>query len=173
MTQVDVTHIPEEGLLITLAEDVEELDLTAPGTHFRGRISGELHLAKAGEAIRATGRLTVPVTFECGRCLRPFPATLDIPVDAQFLPVVPPVAPGEHQMPEDEAENYYYEDDVVVLDDLIREEVLLAIPFSPQCRAECRGLCAQCGQDLNVGSCRCTPPPDPRLAVLREYLKKP
>lgn len=172
MTQVDVTHIPEEGLRVSIAEDADELDLSAPGTRFRERVSGELHLAKAGEAIRTTGRLAVPVTFECTRCLRPFHATLDIPVSAQFLPVAPPAAPGEHQMPAEEAEDYYYGDHVVVLDDLVRQEVLLAIPFSPQCRTDCRGLCGQCGQDLNVETCECTPPPDPRLAVLREFLRK-
>jgi uncharacterized protein len=172
MTQVDVTHIPEEGLRVSISEDAEDLDLSAPGTRFRERVSGELHLAKAGEAICATGRLTVPVTFECMRCLRPFHATLDIPVAAQFLPGPPPAAPGEHQMPEDEAEDYYYADNVVVLDDLVRQEVFLAIPFSPQCRPECRGLCGQCGQDLNVETCACAPPPDPRLAGLREYLRK-
>src|SRR2546422_132133 len=72
---------------------------------------------------------------------------------------------------EDPAEDYYYQDDVVVLDDLVRQEVILAVPFSPQCRADCRGLCPQCGQDLNVGACACAPPPDPRWAALREYLK--
>jgi uncharacterized protein len=75
-------------------------------------------------------------------------------------------------MPTEEAENYYYRDEVLILDDLVRQEVILAVPFSPQCRAECRGLCPQCGQDLNAETCSCAPPPDPRWAVLREYLKK-
>src|SRR5437879_13900238 len=74
-------------------------------------------------------------------------------------------------MPSEAAEDYYYQDDVVVLDDLVRQEVILAVPFRPQCRADCRGLCRQCGQDLNVGTCACAPPPDPRWAVLREYVK--
>jgi len=74
-------------------------------------------------------------------------------------------------MPPEAAEDYYYQDDVVVLDDLVRQEAILAVPFSPQCRADCRGLCPQCGQDLNVGTCACAPPPDPRWAALREYLK--
>jgi len=79
--------------------------------------------------------------------------------------------PGEYRMPPEEAEDYHYQDDVVVLDDLVRQEVILAVPFSPQCRVDCRGLCPQCGQDLNVGTCACAPPPDTRWAVLREYLK--
>jgi DUF177 domain-containing protein len=60
----------------------------------------------------------------------------------------------------------------LVLDNLIREEALLALPARPKCQPTCRGLCPQCGQDLNIGQCQCAPPPDPRLAVLKEYLKK-
>ena len=81
---------------------------------------------------------------------------------AEIGPVLPP----------DEAEDYYYRGEVVVLDDLIRQEVILAVPFSPQCKADCRGLCPQCGTDLNLGACGCAPPPDPRWKALREHLKK-
>ncbi len=173
MKQVCVSDIPAEGLQLAFTEDPAELDVTVRGTRFLQPISVEVLLAKAESAITATGRIAVPVAHECVRCLREFPAPLDIPVDAQFLPTPPTFAAGEHRMPREEAEHYYYRNDVVVLDDLVRQEVLLAVPFSPQCRAECRGLCGQCGQDLNAGACTCAPPPDPRLAVLREYLKKP
>src|SRR3989442_5983521 len=99
------------------------------------------------------------------------PAPLSILVGSAFRPALRRLRPGEYRMPSEEAEDYYYLDDVVVLDDLVRQEVILAVPFSPQCRVDCRGLCPQCGQDLNVGTCACAPPPDTRWAVLREYLK--
>ena len=173
MTQACISAIPAEGLHLAFTEDPAELGVTVPGVRFLQPISVDVRLAKAGSAIMATGQIAVPVAYECMRCLREAFSSLDIPVDAQFLPTPPALAAGEHRMPKEEAEYYYYRDDVVVLDDLVRQEVFLAVPFSPQCRADCRGLCAQCGQDLNVGTCACAPPPDPRLAVLREYLKKP
>jgi len=134
-------------------------------------IAVDLILVKAAQAISATGRIKTSVTCECVRCLSRQLVPLDIPVATQFLPALPPLPSGEYQMPSEAAEDYYYQDDVVVLDDLVRQEVILAVPFRPQCRADCRGLCPQCGQDLNVGTCACAPPPDPRWAVLREYLK--
>jgi len=45
----------------------------------------------------------------------------------------------------------------LVVDDLVRQEALLAMPLTPQCREDCRGLCPQCGQDLNAESCACGP----------------
>lgn len=172
MTQVVASKIPAEGLSLTFTEDPAALEVAVRGVRFLQPLSVEVLLVMAGSAVTVTGRIAVPVAFECVRCLREFPAALDIPVAAKFMPALPSLAPGQHPMPEDEAEDYYYRDDVVVLDDLVRQEVLLALSLSPQCRPECRGLCGQCGQDLNVGTCTCGPPPDPRLAVLREYLKK-
>jgi uncharacterized protein len=171
MAEVKVSEIPEEGLSLSVEEDPAALDLTATGVRFSEPIAVDVVLTKAEKAVMATGRIMAPVAFECVRCLREFPAALDIPISTQFVPP-PPVPSGEHPMPSEQAEDYHYRDDVIVLDDLVREEVLLAVPFSPQCRADCRGLCAQCGQDLNRGECACAPPPDPRWAVLRQHLKR-
>ena len=66
-----------------------------------------------------------------------------------------------------------YRDEVLDLDDLVREEVLLAMPYKPLCKSDCRGLCPHCGVDLNTETCQCAPPPDPRLAALRQFFKKP
>jgi uncharacterized protein len=52
----------------------------------------------------------------------------------------------------------------------VREELILAVPDYVLCRDDCRGLCVQCGKDLNEGACECRPEPDPRWAAL-EVLK--
>src|SRR5439155_1673670 len=171
MTQIPISEIPEEGLPLSYSEDPVELDLAVPGVRFPQAIAVDLVLVKAAPVISVTGRIKASVTCECVRCLSQFQVPLDIPVATQFRPAPPPLPPGEYRMPSQEAEDYYYQDGVVVLEDLVRQEVILAVPFSPQCRADCQGLCPQCGQDLNVGTCACAPPPDPRWAVLREYLK--
>ncbi len=170
MDRVQVSEIPEEGLRLSVKEDPAALDLAVGGGRFLEPIAVDLFLVKAEKAVLVTGRITAPVAFECVRCLREFPASLDIPISTQFVPPTP-LPSGEHPMPPQQAEDYYCRDDAIVLDDLVRQEVLLAVPFSPQCRDDCRGLCVQCGQDLNQGACSCAPPPDPRWAVLRQHLK--
>ena len=57
------------------------------------------------------------------------------------------------------------------LDDLIAEDLILAQPFKVLCKEDCRGLCPQCGKDLNHGQCDCRQDTvDPRLAALKQLL---
>jgi len=171
MTEVVVSNIPDEGLTLSFHEDPAALDLTAPGARFIQPVTADVLLRKAGDAVSVTGRLALSVMFECVDCLREFLASFEIPVEAQYLPGSPSLVAGEHVMPVEEAENYYYRENVIELDDLVREEVLLAIPYKPLCTPDCRGLCPQCGVDLNTETCQCAPPPDPRLAALRQLFK--
>ena len=170
--QVPLSSIPSEGLSVSITAEPSSLELSMPGARFIEPVSGDMFLEKAGDAVNVTGQILTSVMFECVRCLREFLQTYDIPVNAQYLSEAPSVAHGEHVMPVEEAEAYYYHGDVMVLDDLLRQEVLLALPIKPLCREDCRGLCPQCGEDLNVRACSCAPPIDPRLAPLQQYFKK-
>jgi len=61
-----------------------------------------------------------------------------------------------------------YDEPVLPFDDIVREQVLMAIPMKPLCREECRGLCPECGADWNAGDCACEKTKvDPRLEVLK------
>jgi uncharacterized protein len=66
----------------------------------------------------------------------------------------------------------YYVDDQIDLGQLMSEQFHLVLPMKPLCRETCRGLCPQCGTNLNAGSCECrTTWEDPRLAPLKALLK--
>lgn len=55
----------------------------------------------------------------------------------------------------DDLEIMYIAEDFLELADVIREQIQLRIPFQPLCREDCKGLCPNCGADLNVGRCAC------------------
>jgi uncharacterized protein len=74
----------------------------------------------------------------------------------------------EREVQDDDVETSYYRDDEVDLNELIREQFYLALPMKPLCTEECRGLCPQCGANLNTDTCDCaTEWVDPRLAALK------
>src|SRR6266851_4591997 len=87
------------------------------------------------------------------------------------------VKPEEARLKEDDAEIGFFEGEGLFLADVLREQVLLALPMKVICRGDCRGLCPNCGANLNHEECRCeTHATDPRLAPLarlkQDWLKK-
>ena len=72
-----------------------------------------------------------------------------------------------------EAEVSYYQGEGLLLEDAVREQVLLALPLKVICREDCRGLCPHCGKNLNTERCSCAEPvEDPRWSALKEIRNK-
>ncbi|HEX2119129.1 MAG TPA: DUF177 domain-containing protein, partial [Acidimicrobiales bacterium] len=91
----------------------------------------------------------------CRRCLKP--ARGPMRVDFQELFEANPR----------EGESYRLGHDTIDLEPLAREALTLDLPLAPLCAEDCRGLCATCGADLNLGDCDCPPvAADPRWAAL-------
>ena len=64
----------------------------------------------------------------------------------------------------------FYTNDQLDLTRIVETETSLALPMKSLCRSDCRGLCPVCGVNRNAVPCACAPrPPDPRLAVLRDF----
>ncbi|MGJ9411213.1 YceD family protein [Aeromicrobium sp. CF4.19] len=101
----------------------------------------ELRLEAVMDGVLATGTASARTTGECVRCL----AALDdeITVDLQELYVYEPVATGE-----DADDEMALEDDLLDLEPVLRDAVVLALPFNPVCGPECPGLCPECGARL-------------------------
>ena len=71
------------------------------------------------------------------------------------------------EVAEGDLDVFPFDGEKIDLEPLFREQFVLAIPFAPLCREDCKGLCPQCGTDLNSGTCSCEKPTDPRLAALK------
>ncbi len=62
---------------------------------------------------------------------------------------------------------------MIDLGQMIEEQFYLALPMKPLCHADCKGLCANCGTNLNVAACDCQVRwEDPRLAVLKAFIDR-
>ncbi len=123
---------------------------------------------KDKDKFRLEGRVDTELELSCGRCLDPYRLRVDAPFDIRYLPASAASTEPEHEVEDEDLETSYYRDDRIDLNELLREQFYLALPMKPLCRDECRGLCAQCGTNLNTGTCECAPAwEDPRLAVLK------
>jgi len=111
----------------------------------------------------------------CARCLEPVAQPLKGDFDLIFRPEEADAEPGEHAITTDETEIGYYEASGLLLEDVVREQVLLSLPGRTLCTPDCKGLCPRCGQNLNQATCSCSSTPvDARwnaLAALAETVK--
>ncbi len=145
----------------------EDIALVAP-------VAGELTLISAGRTVSLTSRMRTVLSLVCGACLRPFQQPLEFVVNEEFgrVPTQPDagaargetaLGPADFVVPVGPAE-------VVDLSEVVRQQLLLALPIAPRCREGCQGLCPSCGADLNVGRCSCAPDDvDPRLQSLEQW----
>jgi len=123
---------------------------------------------KHKEEFQLTGNVRTTVELECSRCAEPYRFAVAAPFDLRYRPYTPP-APGEREILEEDFASAVYQNDEIDLGQLIRERLYLALPMKPLCAEDCRGLCPECGTNLNRGTCECRPAwEDPRLAVLKK-----
>jgi uncharacterized protein len=101
---------------------------------------------------------------------------LESSFDLLYRPLKTVNAPEEIEIKEADSEIGYYQGEGVLLEDVLKEQILLALPLKPLCKEDCRGLCVHCGKNRNAGDCGCTEErSDPRwaaLAGLRDKLKE-
>lgn len=136
-----------------------------------GPVHGRVQLTNAGHEIIARGEVTAIFELECRRCLRRFQQTVTATINE-------PCALREidqleaYMVATDEPEALpILEGQLINLGELVRQNLVVALPARPLCKLDCRGLCPYCGKDLNEGPCECAEEQiDPRLAPLRALL---
>ena len=123
--------------------------------------------------IRLKGDLATRLQMACARCLEPVQHEVVRRFDLLYRPQGSDARAEELSVTDAEAEIGYYKGDGLELDDVLREQVLLALPLKSLCREGCKGLCPQCGKNLNEGECSCTSEAeDSRWAALKDIRKK-
>jgi len=132
-------------------------------------VSGEL--LQEGRRVHLSGRLDARVQGECDRCLKP----VEIPVDSRFK--LEYVTAEDYQaqqaveLTEEDLDLSVFDGEVIDIDELVTEELLLAVPDHVLCNDNCKGICPVCGVDRNSVDCECqTAEVDPRWAGLKELV---
>jgi uncharacterized protein len=137
-------------------------------------IVAPVHLAfdihKDKDKFRLVGTVRTELELPCSRCLEPFRLPVDQSFDLRYHPQAEASSEAETEIAEEDLETSFYRDEQIDLNELLREQFYLALPMKPLCREDCKGLCPQCGTNLNTGTCDCAPEwEDPRLAALKQF----
>lgn len=134
--RIDVGKIPTDGLVLKEQLDPKTLSLSLneQGINFVKLVDAKATIKKAGSEILVNVTLEVPVEYTCSRCLTKI----------------------ENVFKKEFNVNYEVESgDILEIDEDIRQEVIVSFPMKVVCNPNCKGLCPNCGQNLNIAKCEC------------------
>ena len=139
---------------------------------FDAPISWWVDVTNTGSALLVAGKATGTGVCACSRCLEGVAHEFDADIEGYFL-----VGPnggfdeGDDEAPGDDEFEVLPDDHIIDLMPLIIAALIVDAPEQPLCRDDCKGLCPQCGANLNEGPCGCAKKPDPMnpFSVLADY----
>ena len=145
----------------------EDAELSAP-------ITTDFVLTHKDRNLQIVGAVQTAIEFRCSRCIKEFSRPFSAHFDLYYLPQPKWTSEkAEIELKYEDMEVGYYDGIVFDVNVMVLEQIELAIPMKFVCREDCKGLCDQCGADLNEGVCLCKKEtPDSRLSVLLDFQKK-
>lgn len=160
--KIIIPDIPREGIDVDVHEAVSFDDSLFT-------VRGQLRVEKAGVEIWIRGTLRAEGGLQCSRCLTTVVSEMTIPVDVLYQPLEEMKGNDRREMTSDELDLDFYRGDELDIGGLLQEQVALNIPMKPLCHDACKGLCSQCGADLNLSTCTCgRGKRDPRFEELKK-----
>ncbi len=120
------------------------------------RVTGSAELVPHSEGeVRIQGRYSVLMVAQCDRCLGSANFPLDGSFDLEYCPMAQIAKDEEIEIGKDEVEIGFYEGNGIQLEDILREQLLLALPMQRVCSEDCKGICPVCGRNRNETHCEC------------------
>ena len=134
-------------------------------------VRGGVELMRTDRSILVRGTLHAEVEVTCSRCLSLFSCPLTLNIEEEYFPITDVASGASLLLPEEPGCFTIDEHHVIDLTEVICQYALLTIPMKPLCRGDCAGLCPDCGQNLNQGTCCCSSrETDPRWSELSKLI---
>jgi uncharacterized protein len=164
MLKFNLARLLEEPVGSKMSFDVDEAQQRLAKDLCVDFVRGSVEFTRTNRGLLLRGQLRSQIQLECARCLETFAQPLDLYLEAQFG--LPPISPQRGPMFPIGVNG------ILDLAEALREQIVLDLPMRSLCRPDCRGLCIECGKNLNEGPCDCVVESiDSRLAELKELLR--
>ena len=156
-----------EGKQVTMQAESELEQVTIGNAVFpvKDKAPVNLSFTNIGKGkVRIVGDAKITFAMNCDRCLKPVEQPLMLQFDREVF------APAMMESKPDETDDQDIMDGCQLkVEDLIKSEIVMNWPMKVLCKPDCKGICKQCGHNLNEGDCGCdTFVPDPRMAVIKD-----
>lgn len=152
-----------------------EVDFSGDGLRQLELLDWSGFVERAGPEVRLRGSLTTKLELGCVRCLEPIQESVRREFDLFFQQRDKLVYDENAEIALEQADTgtAFMTGTELPLSEIMHEQVLLELPMKPLCKADCQGLCAVCGTNLNENSCACpSQTMDPAFESLLEFKKR-
>ena len=140
----------------------ERVSLTTPAA-----VNGKVRLSSG--QVFVNGHIETSARVECDRCLKPVESLVKTDFELEYITGSAYESTGVAELTEAEMTVSVFDGESLDVDEIVKEQILLAVPTRMLCREDCKGICPQCGIDRNTGECKCvTNEIDPRWAALKD-----
>lgn len=158
--RIRVDEIPESGRFLHVHWDQDKLSQFLPPDdpfelELARPVNVDLEINKGADHIRIQGTIKGVLQAACHRCLKPFPLPLDETIDVFLMEEQKAPEEEEVELEQEDLDYEFFDGEVIEVDQLIAEQIFLALPFKLLCSETCLGLCPRCGANLNDEPCRC------------------
>lgn len=165
---VDLTTIKDASTAFEFLLEPTEIDLESETATVKNTTKVAANVKKGIAQTDVEGTISTDLEIECSRCLQPTEHRFEIPFSAVFVTPENYTEAKEAELKGEDLDVSIFEGDKIDLKELVREQILLAVPVQVFCREECRGLCQKCAGDRNLIDCNCEEKEvDPRWAALK------
>ena len=171
----DIEEIGDEGLSFSLLLNKNQLEIDQAGLSVKVDIAVSGTLTRVGEDVYLKGKVMTDVVASCSRCLDTLSCPIDSDLKSHFVSSDSQcISAGEVELHASDVDIEVYENQQIDLTQSVRDGILLAVPVICLCKEDCKGICPQCGKNLNQGLCKCSNKSfvDPRMAVLKIFKNK-
>jgi len=165
---IDLANVGTTPKKIELAFDPSEISLEGEIVSLTGKAEFNGETQRVDEKTHIRGVISAEVSLACTRCLEPISKHLEIPCHAVFVDADKEDTNAEAEIADELLDESLVPDGKIDMAEVVREQILLATPEQVFCREDCKGLCPQCGANLNLIDCNCADDDtDPRWAALK------
>ncbi len=168
---IDLAKIVPRPKAIVVDFAGDEIDLEIDGSSLIGKVSFCGTTERVDDRAHLRGTIKARAQIECTRCLEPVEQDLEVSFESIFVEATGDPETSDVELSSAQLDESVVQDGGIDLKEVVREQVLLAMPEHLFCREDCRGLCAKCGGSLNLISCNCVENEiDPRWSALKDLL---
>ena len=129
-------------------------------------VNGKVRLA--GNEVFVNGHVETRAQVECDRCLKPVELPVSADFDLEYITGAEYESSSVAALSDEQLTVSVFDGVAIDVDEIVKEQILLAVPARTLCREDCKGMCPECGIDLNSGQCNCSEEEvDPRWAALK------